>query len=70
MLRATIKTQRRYLIGVRTWNHIWPHIPGRKFRMLLSCIKGSARQEIVLLQPEGLAFESYKTGEFFTELLK
>ena len=40
--------------------------------MLLGCITGGARQEIVLLQPtgEGIAFDSYGTGEFFTELLK
>ena len=38
--------------------------------MLLGCISGSARQEIVLLQLSGLAFENYETGEFFTELLK
>ena len=33
-------------------------------------VRGSARQEIVLLQPEGQAFGNYETGEFFTELLK
>ena len=38
--------------------------------MLLDCIEGSARQEIVLLQPDGLAFENYETAEFFQELLK
>ena len=38
--------------------------------MLLDCIQGSARQEIVLLQPEGLALESYEIAEFFQELLK
>ena len=39
--------------------------------MLLACITGGARQEIVLLQPtgEGIAFDAYRTGEFFTELL-
>ena len=36
----------------------------------MSCIRGSARLEIVMLQPEGLALENYETGEFFTELLK
>ena len=38
--------------------------------MLLDCIEGSAVQEIVLLQPDGLAFESYETAEFFQEILK
>ena len=38
--------------------------------MLLDCIEGSTRQEIVLLQPDGLAFDNYETGEFFQELLK
>ena len=38
--------------------------------MLLSCIMWSARQEIVLLQPQGVTFESYDTGAFFMELLK
>ena len=41
-------------------------------RMLLSCITGSARQVIVLLQHTGagLAFVNYETGDFFSELLK
>ena len=38
--------------------------------MLLDCIEGSARQEIVLLQPDGLAFDNYEIEEFFQELLK
>ena len=38
--------------------------------MLLICITGGARQEIVLLQPTGLAFDTYRMGEFFNELLK
>ena len=38
--------------------------------MLLDCIEGSTRQEVVLLQPDGLAFDNYETGEFFQELLK
>ena len=38
--------------------------------MLLSCITGSARQQIVLLHHTGLAFENYEPGEFFPELLK
>ena len=38
--------------------------------MLLDCVEGSARQTIVLLQPDGLTFDSYETGEFFQELLK
>ena len=39
-------------------------------RMLLDCIKGKAQSEIVLLKPDGLAFDNYKIGEFFQELLK
>ena len=39
-------------------------------RMLLDCIMGKAQSEIVLLKPDGLAFNSYKIGEFFRELLK
>ena len=38
--------------------------------MLLDCIMGKAQSEIVLLKPDGLAFNSYKIGEFFRELLK
>ena len=38
--------------------------------MLLDCIKGKAQSEIVLLKPDGLAFDNYKIGEFFQELLK
>ena len=37
-------------------------------RMLLDCITGKAQSEIVLLRPDGLAFDSYR--EFFQELLK
>ena len=39
-------------------------------RMLYSCITGSARKEIVLCHPTGLAFKNYGTGDFFTEMLK
>ena len=39
-------------------------------RMLLDCITGKEQSEIVLLRPDGLAFDSYKIGEFFQELLK
>ena len=38
--------------------------------MLLNCITGKAQSDIVLLKPDGLAFNSYKIGEFFQELLK
>ena len=38
--------------------------------MLLDCIMGKAQSEIVLLKPDGLAFNNYKIGEFFQELLK
>ena len=38
--------------------------------MLLDCITGKAQSEIVLLKPDGLAFDNYKIGEFFQELLK
>jgi len=39
-------------------------------RILLDCITRKAQLEIVLLRPDGLAFDSYKIGEFFQELLK
>ena len=39
-------------------------------KMLLDCIEGSARQKIVLLQPDSLAFDNYEMAEFFQELLK
>ena len=49
----------------------WEKIPNKAVKkMLLSCIMWSARQEIVLLQPQGVTFESYDTGAFFMELLK
>ena len=38
--------------------------------MLPDCIEGSARQEIELLQPDGLAFDNYEVGELYQELLK
>ena len=38
--------------------------------MLLDCITGKAQLEIVLLKPDGLAFDNYEIGEFFQELLK
>ena len=51
--------------------HNWEEIPNDEVKkMLLECITGPAVQETVLLQPSGLAFENYETGEFFTELLK
>ena len=37
-------------------------------RMLLNCIIGKAQSEIVLLKPDGLAFDNYEIGEFFQEL--
>ena len=39
-------------------------------KMLLDCIEGKAQSEVVLLRPDGLAFEYYEIGEFFQELLK
>ena len=39
-------------------------------RMLLDCITGKAQSEIVLLKPDGLAFDNYGIGKFFQELLK
>ena len=36
--------------------------------MLLDCRK--AQSKIVLLKPDGLAFDNYEIGEFFQELLK
>ena len=39
--------------------HDWESIPNEAIKkMLLGCITGSARQEIVLLQPPGAAFEN------------
>lgn len=47
-------------------NYEWERVPNDEIKkMLLNCIKGSARQEIVLLQPDGLEIE-----EFFQELLR
>ena len=37
-------------------------------RMLLDCITEKAQSEIVLLKPDGLAFDNYEIGEFFQEL--
>ena len=49
----------------------WEMIPNDVIkRILLDCIEGKAQSEIVLLRPDGLAFENYKIGEFFQELLK
>ena len=39
-------------------------------RMLLDCITRKAQSEIVLLKPDGLAYDNYEIGEFFQELLK
>jgi len=39
-------------------------------RMLLDCIMGKAQSKIVLLKPDGLAFNNYEIGEFIQELLK
>ena len=39
-------------------------------RMLLDCLRGRAQSEIVLLKPDGLAFDNYEIGEFLQELLK
>ena len=51
--------------------HDWESIPNEAIKkMLLGCITGPARQEIVLLQPPGAAFEHFEIGEFFAELLK
>ena len=53
------------------YDNAWEKIPNDHVKqMFLSCVRGSAKQEIVLLQPEGQAFGNYETGEFFTELLK
>ena len=38
-------------------------------RMLLDWKTGKAQSEIVLLKPDGLAFDNYEIGEFFQELL-
>ena len=38
--------------------------------MLLDCIEGKAQSEVVLLRPDGLAFENYEIGDLFQELLK
>ena len=38
--------------------------------MLLDCITGKAQSEIVLLKPDGLAFDNYEIVEFFQEFLK
>ena len=47
-------------------NFEWERVPNDEIKkMLLTCIKGSARQEIVLLQPDGLAIDNYEIGEFF-----
>jgi len=41
--------------------HDWESIPNESIKkMLLGCITGSARQEIVLLQPPGAAFEHFE----------
>ena len=36
-------------------------------RMLLDCITGKAQSEIVLLKPDGLAFDNYEMSEFTHE---
>ena len=47
------------------YDNAWEKIPNDHVKkMLLFCFRGSARQEIVLLQPEGQAFDNYETGEF------
>ena len=38
--------------------------------MLLDYITGKAQCKVVLLKPDGLAFDNYEIGEFFQELLK
>ena len=38
--------------------------------MLYSCITGSARKEIVLFHPTGLAFKNYGTGDFLQKCWK
>ena len=38
--------------------------------MLVSCIKGAARREIIPFYQTGAAFERYETGVFFTEMMK
>ena len=46
-------------------------IPNKAIKkMLLDCITGKAQSKIVLFKPDGLAFDNYKIGEFFQELLK
>ena len=39
-------------------------------RMLLDCITGKAQSKIILLKPNGLAFDNYEIGELFQKLLK
>lgn len=53
-------------------NFEWERVPNDEIKkMLLTCIKRSARQEIVLLQPDGLAIDNYEIGEFLhQELLR
>ena len=52
-------------------NYEWERVPNDEIKkMLLNCIKGSARQEIVLLQPDGLAFDNYEIEEFFPGIIK
>ena len=49
----------------------WETIPNNTIKqMLLDCVEGEAQLEIVILQPDGLAFDNYKIGEFFQELMK
>ena len=37
--------------------------------MLVSCITGAARREIIPFYQTGVAFERYETGVFFTEMM-
>ena len=45
-------------------------IPNDAIKMLLDCIMGKAQSKIILLKPDGLAFDNYEIGEFFVELFK
>ena len=38
--------------------------------MLVSCITGAARREIIPFYQTGAALERYETGVFFTEMMK
>ena len=66
--------QKKCLPGVR--NHLsnngWQTIPNKGIKKCCWHVSQEGLDRTVLLQPtgEGIAFDSYGTGEFFTELLK